>query len=271
MGKNNREYNSPKVTTDEQVKTELVDQLENTEDITVNTTVSTQGPVDETQEPVESNDINPEDKVEDTDVQGEDKVPEENKLDDVSENIVDSEEILEEQPIEEIQEEVAPTKNYTFSLIEAITFSKDNTTADLLDKLLAEGHLDIKMFAAELVGVINAYNKKTEVESNNGNRKLYNLLLRTLKVENATEFKFKFDVLNRTFLEDVNFNPVTLLNCTLWTKSEKDLATFAQLATIIEDLADRETRNSNKKRIANLNNLGLDAKSIENIKNYYKL
>ena len=266
MGKNNGEYNSPKVTTNEQVKTEVVDQLENTEDITVNTEALTQGPVDEVQEPVESNDINPEDKVEDTDAQGEDKVPEEIKLDDESEDIKEP-----EQPIEEIQEEVVPTKNYTFSLTEAIAFSKDNSTTDLLDKLLAEGHLDIKMFAAELVGVINAYNKKTEVESNNGNRKLYNLLLRTLKVENAPEFKFKFDVLNRTFLEDVNFNPVTLLNCTLWTKSEKDLATFAQLATIIEDLADRETRNSNKKRIANLNNLGLDAKSIENIKNYYKL
>lgn len=236
MGKNNKNnsYQGPNVVTDEQVKTELVDQLENTEDTVVNT----------------------EDKVEDTDVQGEDKVPEE---------------ILEEQPIEEIQEEVVPTKNYTFSLTEAIEFSKNNSTQDLLDKLLAEGHLDIKMFAAELVGVINAYNKKSEVESNNGNRKLFNLLLRTLKVENASEFKFKFDVINRTFLEDVNFNPVTLLNCTLWTKSEKDLATFAQLATIIEDLADRATRNENKKRIANLNNLSLDAKSLENIKNYYKL
>ena len=269
MGKNNKNnsYQGPNVVTDEQVKTELVDQIEDT---TVNTEALTQGPVDKVQEPVESNDVNTEDKVEDTDVQGEDKVPEEIKLDDEPKNGSEPEEILEEQPIEEIQEEV-PTKNYTFSLTEAIEFSKNNSTQDLLDKLLAEGHLDIKMFAAELTGVINAYNKKSEVESNNGNRKLFNLLLRTLKVENASEFKFKFDVINRTFLEDVNFNPVTLLNCTLWTKSEKDLATFAQLATIIEDLADRATRNENKKRIANLNNLGLDAKSLENIKNYYKL
>lgn len=171
----------------------------------------------------------------------------------------------------EIPEEVLPVKNYIFSLTEAIDFSKNNSTKDLLEKLLTEGHLDIKLFAAELSDVINAYNKKSELEANNGNRKLFNLLVRILKVENATEFKFKFDVINRIFLEDENFNPVTLLNCTLWSKSEKDIATFAQLATIIEDLADRSTRNENKKRIANLNNLNLDTKSLENIKNYYKL
>ena len=182
--------------------------------------------------------------------------------------------VIQEDGVEEKQEEpeeVLPVKNYTFSLIEAIDFSKSNSTKDLLEKLLSEGHLDIKLFGAELTDVINAYNKKSELESNNGNRKLFNLLVRTLKIENAAEFKFKFDVLNRVFLEDVNFNPVTLLNCTLWTKSEKDIATFAQLATIIEDLADRATRTENKKRIANLSNLNLDNKSLENIKNYYKL
>lgn len=225
---------------------------------------------DEQQEPeVKDTGVEQTEEVKDTQEEtkaSEADVPDAVIQEDTTESKEDGVEEKQEEP-----EEVLPVKNYTFSLTEAIDFSKSNSTKDLLEKLLSEGHLDIKLFGAELTDVINAYNKKSELESNNGNRKLFNLLVRTLKIENAAEFKFKFDVLNRVFLEDENFNPVTLLNCTLWTKSEKDIATFAQLATIIEDLADRATRTENKKRIANLSNLNLDNKSLENIKNYYKL
>ena len=162
-------------------------------------------------------------------------------------------------------------KEEMFSLTDAIEFSKDNTTEDLLNKIFTESGADLKVFGAELKDIITAYASGNEYETNNGNRKLYSLLLRTLKNEDGSDFKFRFDVINRLFKDNEYFQPVTLLNCSKWTKSEKDLSTFGQLATIIEDLADRSTRNENKKRIANLSNLNIDEKSLENIKNYYKL
>lgn len=213
-------------------------------------------------------------------------------LDNNDEVITSFEEIVETQSTEEIEEVVAPeetkdteenvqeepeeieevvVEQISSSLSELIDFSKDNTTGDLLDKMLKEGTADIKVFAAELKDIIVAYGKKSEFESNNGNRKLFSLLIRTLKNEVPQDFKFRFDIINRLFLEDNNFEPVKLLSCSLWSKSERDLSTFAQLTNLIEELADRSKRNDNKKRVSNLSNLGIDAKSLENIKNYYKL
>lgn len=223
------------------------------------------------------------------------KLPDIEVLDNTDEVITSSEEIVETQSTEEIVEPVAPeettetkdteenvqkepeeieevvVEQISSSLSELIDFSKDNTTGDLLDKMLKEGTADIKVFAAELKDIIVAYGKKSEFESNNGNRKLFSLLIRTLKNEVPQDFKFRFDIINRLFLEDNNFEPVKLLSCSLWSKSERDLSTFAQLTNLIEELADRSKRNDNKKRVSNLSNLGIDAKSLENIKNYYKL
>ena len=196
------------------------------------------------------------------------KLPDIEVLDNNDEVITSFEENVQEEP-EEIEEVVV--EQISSSLSELIDFSKDNTTGDLLDKMLKEGTADIKVFAAELKDIIVAYGKKSEFESNNGNRKLFSLLIRTLKNEVPQDFKFRFDIINRLFLEDNNFEPVKLLSCSLWTKSERDLSTFAQLTNLIEELADRSKRNDNKKRVPNLSNLGIDAKSLENIKNYYKL
>lgn len=142
---------------------------------------------------------------------------------------------------------------------------------DLINSLLTSNNLDLKVFGAELKDFVDSYSKKSAIESNNGNRKLYNLLLRTLKLDSYEEFKVKFDLVNKLFLTQEFFEPSILLQFTEWSRSEKDIANFAQIIVIIEDLADVRTRQSNKKRIPNLSNLSLDEKSIENIKKYYKL
>lgn len=173
----------------------------------------------------------------------------------------------------EVTKEPVLTPEYgdNLSLTEAIECLKDFTAVEMIEKLHTESKLDLKLFASELKDIIALYSIGSELETTNGNRKLYNLLLRTLKVENAAEFKFKFDVINKLFIEEEKFEPITLLSCSKWTKSEKDLANFSQIITIIEDLADRSKRQENKKRIANLSNISVDELSIENIKKYYKL
>lgn len=171
---------------------------------------------------------------------------------------------------DETLEDTTPVVTY-ITLADAIEFSKDNSVEDTIEYIYLNAEPDLKIYGAELKDIIAAYNKKSEYESNNGNRKLYSLLQRVLEIADGTTFKFKFDLVNRLFKDNEFFQPATLLNCTVWTKSEKELSNFAQVITIIEDLADRSTRNENKKRIANLSNLSLSEKALENIKNYYKL
>lgn len=196
-------------------------------------------------------------------------------------NITESQEILGSTDVkesDEIQqgitdetlEDTTPVVTY-ITLADAIEFSKDNSVEDTIEYIYLNAEPDLKIYGAELKDIIAAYNKKSEYESNNGNRKLYSLLQRVLEIADGTTFKFKFDLVNRLFKDNEFFQPATLLNCTVWTKSEKELSNFAQVITIIEDLADRSTRNENKKRIANLSNLSLSEKALENIKNYYKL
>lgn len=190
--------------------------------------------------------------------------------DENQQDITDETDEIQQGITDETLEDTTPVVTY-ITLADAIEFSKDNSVEDTIEYIYLNAEPDLKIYGAELKDIIATYNKKSEYESNNGNRKLYSLLQRVLEIADGTTFKFKFDLVNRLFKDNEFFQPATLLNCTVWTKSEKELSNFAQVITIIEDLADRSTRNENKKRIANLSNLSLSEKALENIKNYYKL
>lgn len=266
MGKNNK-YDASKTDVAPVVEPELKEETlipESTEGLEVNNGTEiepadgefTEGEFNGETEQVESTEgQEPEDNI---------KTPEEDIVDD-KDTINGSDEDIED------SKTIPEVKSVKVDLATAMSLTKDLTTEDLLEELYVNGELDLKLFASEIKDFILAYSKNSELEYNNGNRKLYNLLVRTLKLENSDEFRFKFDIINKLFVENKIFEPSVLLVNSIWTKSEKDLANFAQIVTIIEDLADKTKRQENKKRIVNLTNLSLDEKSLENIKKYYKL
>lgn len=191
-------------------------------------------------------------------------VPEEKLDDNVQDNLDDT---IEEQ--QQLLDNNVDT--YSLNTISELSSVINEDPIVIITSLMQSSNIDLKVFGSELKDFVDSYAKKSSIESNNGNRRLFNLIVRTLKIENYEEFKIKFDVINKLFLSQEFFEPSILLQFTDWTKSEKDIANFAQIITIIEDLADTSTRQSNKKRIANFSNLSFGERSIENIKKYYKL
>lgn len=147
----------------------------------------------------------------------------------------------------------------------------DADIMSIIDKLVKSKDIDTKVFGSELKDYVTAIRKANAIDSNNANRKLNNLLLRVVKNESYEEFKVKFDIINKLFLDKDIFEASYILYFSEWTKSDKDLANFSQLVTIIEDLSNRETRQANKKRIVNLTNLTIGETAINNIKRYYKI
>lgn len=264
MGKNNK-YDAPKNNVAPVVEAELKEETlipESTEGLEVNNGTEIEPADGETSEGEFNNES---EQVNTTEAQEVVITPEEDIVDDKDTSDDESDEDIED------TKTVPEVKSTKIDLATAMSLTKDLTTEDLLEELFINGELDLKLFASEIKDFILAYSKNSELEYNNGNRKLYNLLVRTLKLENSDEFRFKFDIINKLFVENKIFEPSVLLVNSIWTKSEKDLANFAQVVTIIEDLADKTKRQENKKRIVNLTNLSLDEKSIENIKKYYKL
>lgn len=264
MSKNNK-YDATKNNVAQVVEPELKEETlipENTEGLEVNSGTEIEPADGETSEGEFNNES---EQVNTTEAQEVVITPEEDIVDDKDTSDDESDEDIED------TKTVPEVKSTKIDLATAMSLTKDLTTEDLLEELFINGELDLKLFASEIKDFILAYSKNSELEYNNGNRKLYNLLVRTLKLENSDEFRFKFDIINKLFVENKIFEPSVLLVNSIWTKSEKDLANFAQVVTIIEDLADKTKRQENKKRIVNLTNLSLDEKSIENIKKYYKL
>lgn len=141
----------------------------------------------------------------------------------------------------------------------------------IVDGLIKSDDLEKRLFGSELKDYITAIKARNEQQSNIANKKLYNIILRTLKNEAYENFKAKFDVINKLFLDKEVFEASNILYFAKWSKSANEISNFSQLVTIIEDLSDVKTRQENKKRIVNLTNLTIGDLAISNIKRYYKI
>ena len=140
-----------------------------------------------------------------------------------------------------------------------------NGIQELLNSLVLKDAAD-KLFVAELKDIVRFLiaNDLT----NTANQRLNSLILRILESKDT----LKFNIINKLFeIDNKVFEPSYLIRTIEFTRDLTTLLNYGQLITIIEVLANPETRVKNKSLVPNLTNLKLKEEPLNFLKSYYKL
>lgn len=125
-----------------------------------------------------------------------------------------------------------------------------------------------KLFVAELKDINRLLLTDTNEDINKANLRMNALILTILKTKN----ELRFNILNILFrLDDKRYEPSYLLRIISFTKNASVIQNYAQLISIIETLANPDTRKAKKATVSNFNYLTIDAESKQFLKQYYKI
>lgn len=125
-----------------------------------------------------------------------------------------------------------------------------------------------KLFVAELKDINRLLLTDTNEDINKANLRMNALILTILKTKN----ELRFNILNIIFkLDDKRYEPSYLLRIISFTKNASVIQNYAQLISIIETLANPDTRKAKKASVSNFNYLTIDAESKQFLKQYYKI
>jgi hypothetical protein len=125
-----------------------------------------------------------------------------------------------------------------------------------------------KLFVAELKDINRLLLTDTNEDINKANLRMNALILTILKTKN----ELRFNILNILFkLDDRRYEPSYLLRIISFTKNATVIQNYAQLISIIETLANPDTRKAKKASVSNFNYLTIDAESKQFLKQYYKI
>ncbi len=125
-----------------------------------------------------------------------------------------------------------------------------------------------KLFVAELKDINRLLLTDTNEDINKANLRMNALITTILKTKN----ELRFNILNILFkLDDKRYEPSYLLRIISFTKNATVIQNYAQLISIIETLANPDTRKAKKASVSNFNYLTIDAESKQFLKQYYKI
>lgn len=125
-----------------------------------------------------------------------------------------------------------------------------------------------KLFVAELKDINRLLLTDTNEDINKANLRMNALILTILKTKN----ELRFNILNILFrLDDKRYEPSYLLRIISFTKNASVIQNYAQLISIIETLANPDTRKAKKATVSNFNYLTIDTESKQFLKQYYKI
>ena len=142
-----------------------------------------------------------------------------------------------------------------------------NGIQELLNSLVLKDAAD-KLFVAELKDIVRFLIANDLTNTNKANQRLNSLILRILESKDTT----KFNIINKLFeIDNKVFEPSYLIRTIEFTRDLTTLLNYGQLITIIEVLANPETRVKNKSLVPNLTNLKLKEEALNFLKSYYKL
>ena len=142
-----------------------------------------------------------------------------------------------------------------------------NGIQELLNSLVLKDAAD-KLFVAELKDIVRFLIANDLTNTNKANQRLNSLILRILEFKDT----LKFNIINKLFeIDNKVFEPSYLIRTIEFTRDLTTLLNYGQLITIIEVLANPETRVKNKSLVPNLTNLKLKEEALNFLKSYYKL
>ena len=142
-----------------------------------------------------------------------------------------------------------------------------NGIQELLNNLVLKDAAD-KLFVAELKDIVRFLIANDLTNTNKANQRLNSLILRILESKDT----LKFNIINKLFeIDNKVFEPSYLIRTIEFTRDLTTLLNYGQLITIIEVLANPETRVKNKSLVPNLTNLKLKEEALNFLKSYYKL
>jgi hypothetical protein len=142
-----------------------------------------------------------------------------------------------------------------------------NGIQELLNSLVLKDAAD-KLFVAELKDIVRFLIANDLTNTNKANQRLNSLILRVLESKDT----LKFNIINKLFeIDNKVFEPSYLIRTIEFTRDLTTLLNYGQLITIIEVLANPETRVKNKSLVPNLTNLKLKEEALNFLKSYYKL
>ena len=142
-----------------------------------------------------------------------------------------------------------------------------NGIQELLNSLVLKDAAD-KLFVAELKDIVRFLIANDLTNTNKANQRLNSLILRILESKDT----LKFNIINKLFeIDNKVFEPSYLIRTIEFTRDLTTLLNYGQLITIIEVLANPETRVKNKSLVPNLTNLKLKEEPLNFLKSYYKL
>jgi len=131
-----------------------------------------------------------------------------------------------------------------------------NGIQELLNSLVLKDAAD-KLFVAELKDIVRFLIANDLTNTNKANQRLNSLILRILESKDT----LKFNIINKLFeIDNKVFEPSYLIRTIEFTRDLTTLLNYGQLITIIEVLANPETRVKNKSLVPNLTNLKLKEK-----------
>lgn len=142
-----------------------------------------------------------------------------------------------------------------------------NGIQELLNSLVLKDAAD-KLFVAELKDIVRFLIANDLTNTNKANQRLNSLILRILESKDT----LKFNIINKLFeIDNKVFEPSYLIRTIEFTRDLTTVLNYGQLITIIEVLANPETRLKNKSLVPNLTNLKLKEEALNFLKSYYKL
>ena len=142
-----------------------------------------------------------------------------------------------------------------------------NGIQELLNSLVLKDAAD-KLFVAELKDIVRFLIANDLTNTNKANQRLNSLILRILESKDT----LKFNIINKLFeIDNKVFEPSYLIRTIEFTRDLTTVLNYGQLITIIEVLANPETRVKNKSLVPNLTNLKLKEETLNFLKSYYKL
>ena len=126
-----------------------------------------------------------------------------------------------------------------------------NGIQELLNSLVLKDAAD-KLFVAELKDIVRFLIANDLTNTNKANQRLNSLILRILESKDT----LKFNIINKLFeIDNKVFEPSYLIRTIEFTRDLTTVLNYGQLITIIEVLANPETRVKNKSLVPNLTNL----------------
>lgn len=139
-----------------------------------------------------------------------------------------------------------------------------NGIQELLNSLVLKDAAD-KLFVAELKDIVRFLIANDLTNTNKANQRLNSLILRILESKDT----LKFNIINKLFeIDNKVFEPSYLIRTIEFTRDLTTLLNYGQLITIIEVLANPETRAKNKSLVPNLTNLKLKEEALNFLKSY---